>query len=254
MEMLSFDLRGKFAHFRKYFANNTAFSFSIPPRTTLMGITAALLGRPRDSYYQELGPDRIRYGIRVIEPVKKEFHRLNLLMIKGASDFRGQKGRVQTPFEIITGRDLRNGEVAYRVYLSPKASGKATYDSIINQLKDRKQVYNLTLGPAFCTAYLSNVQTELNPAVHQASPDHFLSIHSAIRTDQIKEIQFNEEKLLVEEELLPAAFVDDYNRELSSMQRVLFSTDGRPLHVKIEGEYLAVNNGDETEFITMLDE
>jgi len=35
MEILSFDIVGKFAHFKKYYANNTALSFSIPPRTTI---------------------------------------------------------------------------------------------------------------------------------------------------------------------------------------------------------------------------
>ena len=49
MQVLTFDLVGKMAHFRKYYANNTAMSFSVPPRTTLMGVLAAILGLPRDS-------------------------------------------------------------------------------------------------------------------------------------------------------------------------------------------------------------
>lgn len=30
MDILAFDISGKFAHFRKFFANNTALTYSIP--------------------------------------------------------------------------------------------------------------------------------------------------------------------------------------------------------------------------------
>jgi CRISPR-associated protein Cas5h len=57
MEIISFDVGGKMAHFRKYYANNTALSYTVPPRTTLMGLLAAILGRGRDTYYKEMASD-----------------------------------------------------------------------------------------------------------------------------------------------------------------------------------------------------
>jgi CRISPR-associated protein Cas5h len=86
MEILQFDISGKFAHFRKYYANNTALSYSIPPRTTIMGVLAAILGKPRDSYYEEFSSKNIRIGISLKVPVKKNFHRLNFLSIKSLGD------------------------------------------------------------------------------------------------------------------------------------------------------------------------
>ena len=74
------------AHFRKYYANNTAFSFSIPPRTAIMGIVAAAMGWPKDSYYEDLASENIQLGIRVLKPLKKSFHRLNFLSIKSTGD------------------------------------------------------------------------------------------------------------------------------------------------------------------------
>ncbi|MDZ7691710.1 MAG: CRISPR-associated protein Cas5 [Balneolaceae bacterium] len=103
-------MKGKFAHFRKYYANNTAFSFSIPPRTTLMGLTAAIMGWEKDSYYERLSSEHIHFGVRVLTPLKKSFQRLNFLSIKSTgdisksfdSDFRGKSGRIQTPFEVVS--------------------------------------------------------------------------------------------------------------------------------------------------------
>jgi len=119
MEILSFKISGKMAHFRKYYANNTAFSFCIPPRTTLMGIVAAAMGWSKDSYYEDLASENIQFGIRVLRPLKKSFHRLNFLSIKStgdiaknwSSDFRGEGGRIQTPFQVVTAWDLAKGDV-----------------------------------------------------------------------------------------------------------------------------------------------
>ena len=72
MEIIQFDISGKFAHFRKYYANNTALTYSLPPRTTVMGILAAILGRSRDSYYEEFSSDKILIGIAIKTPIKKK--------------------------------------------------------------------------------------------------------------------------------------------------------------------------------------
>lgn len=251
MEMLSFDLRGKFAHFRKYYTNNTALSFSIPPRTTLMGMTAAILGLSRDSYYEELGPDNLLFGVRALTPLKKSFHRLNLMMIKGSTDFRGQKGRVQTPFEMITGYDLTRDTVAYRIYIMPTPQGMEVYQRLSQTLSDGKLSYSLKLGPAFCLASLENIRIGLQPVPMQ-SDGAFVEVLTAALVDQVKMIDVSKGKLLIEEELLPATFIGDNNRELASMQRVVFPIDGNPMNVKLVGTYYSIG-GDQPEVITLID-
>ncbi|MCS7245973.1 MAG: CRISPR-associated protein Cas5, partial [candidate division WOR-3 bacterium] len=46
--LISFELKGKFAHFRAFYSNATAISYYFPPRTTLVGLVAGILGRERD--------------------------------------------------------------------------------------------------------------------------------------------------------------------------------------------------------------
>src|SRR5699024_6959678 len=145
MERLSFTISGKMAHFRKYYANNTAFSFSIPPRTTLMGMVAAAMGWPKDSYYEKLSSENINFAVRVLNPLKKSFHRLNLLKVNSVSDLRGRKGRIQTPFEIISPWDLKKGNVAYQVFITSEKGESETFQQIKTKLLRGNPIYNLSL-------------------------------------------------------------------------------------------------------------
>jgi CRISPR-associated protein Cas5h len=257
MEILTFDIAGKFAHFRKYYANNTAMTFTLPPRTTLMGIVAAMLGLPRDSYYKALSSERLRFSVRILQPVKKSFHRMNLLMIKGEKDFQGRLGHTQTPFEVVTGLDLRKDFVQYRVYVT--ATGNDGID-VFQILKDAvmasKTVFSLTLGTANFSAQVGNPrlfdETQWQEIV--AASNDFQTIHSAVLSNQVTEIETGVGKILMEEELLPANFMDDYNRELTSpMWRILFSTDGKPMRLKLKGHLIELMGRAEPEFITFLD-
>jgi len=130
MEIISFDLVGKFAHFRKFYSNSTALSFTIPPRTSIIGMIASFLGKERDSYYEEFSSENILIGLAVKTPIKKSFHRLNLLKIGSTSDFRGKAGRTQIPMEIITGEDIRKQDIVYRIFVGHTNKGKEVFSKI----------------------------------------------------------------------------------------------------------------------------
>lgn len=249
MEILSFKVKGKFAHFRKYYANNTAFSFSIPPRTTLMGMTAAAMGWEKDSYYERLSSDHIRFGIRVLTPLKKSFQRLNLLSIKSTgdisksfdSDFRGKRGRIQTPFEIVSAQNIARGEVAYQVFLSPVHSGKDTFSVIKDRFLNKEPVYNLSLGPAnFQASIYDQILIESDDITEQSSED-FIHLHCAVPSKFIDELEFSKENHnqynFVEEDMMPGDFVGNDDREVREMNRLLFSITNLPLRVRINRSY-----------------
>lgn len=253
MEVLSFKIKGKLAHFRKYYANNTAFSFSIPPRTTLMGIVAAALGWPRDSYYDKLSSQHIRFGVRVLSPLKKSFHRLNLLRLrikslgdmstKFSSDFRGEEGRIQTPFEIVSGLDISKDEVIYQVYISHHESGKNTFEIVKNHFTNNQSIFNITLGTANFTASICEVETL--SVIEETSTD-FVLMHSAVPSHFVNDLKFDKNEMdnynFIEEDMLPADFVSDGNREVKSMNRLLFSTTPNPIRVQMNSPYFKTTN------------
>jgi CRISPR-associated protein Cas5h len=242
MKVIAFDIGGKMAHFRKYYANNTALSYTIPPRTTLMGLLAAMLGRERDSYYRDLASDRLRIGIRVLSPLKKSFHRVNYLSLKSTGDlmkdnlgdFTGAGGRIQTPFEIVSGHNLITDFVQYRVYLAENTEGGDIFKEIEQVLKSRQSIYNLTLGAANFSASISKVHQY--EAKEEKATDDFIAISSSIPSAAIEHFQMDDENfsmMSLEEELLPLDFIKHDYRELTNIGRFLFSTNGKSFNVQI---------------------
>ncbi len=250
MEVLSFDVCGKMAHFRKYYANNTAFSYSLPPRTTVMGILAAILGYERDSYYEALSSVHLRVGIRILQPIKKNFHRLNFLSIKsmgdaleGTGDFTGADGRIQTPFEIVTGLHLGTDLVQYRFFLAAGANDNGEFEKIKNSVLHLQQKFNVTLGTASFTAWIQN--SLLTDHVEAMIGNGFIPLHAAIPSSAIENLNFpQEDDNFLEEELLPADFVGNRNRELGKLVRVIFSTHGIPFSAKLNASYFPVPDKD----------
>ncbi|MEZ4826496.1 MAG: CRISPR-associated protein Cas5 [Bacteroidia bacterium] len=256
MEILQFQLSGRLAHFRKYYANNTAFSYFLPPRTTLKGVIAAAMGKEKDSYYEAFASEHIRLGVGVRTHLKKSFHRLNLLMIKGGSDFRGRLGRVQTPFEIVSGQDIRKDEVCYAVYVAPTTSGEATFEEIKQVFLEKQFQYSISLGIAGMVGKISDIRLIAEREYRQWVVDgEDINLHTAVSTESVHRLNWDKNKKMhIEEELHPADFVENGDRELRRMVRVLYTTDGSPLPVRYSGEYYQLNNlHSEPENITFLD-
>jgi len=247
MEVLSFDIEGKFAHFRKYYANNTAFTFGLPPRTTLMGIIAGAVGFEKDSYYEDFKSENIKLGVAVLSPIKKSFHRLNYLMVKGDSDFRGKQKHIQTPFEIISGIDQRYDYVKYRIFVAPGEKGNNIYGQIKETFLSRDFRYNTSLGTANFSAKITNVIT-YKDVKSRVLENEKVALNSAGLSKDIIEITFEKNDdfryLMIEEELMPAEFKANKDREVVKMNRILFTTGGVPLNIKMTGTvYELINNG-----------
>lgn len=258
MEILQLDVSGRMAHFRKYYANNTAMSFSIPPRTTIIGMLAGMLGRPRDSYYEEFASVHIRIGIRVMHPIKKTFHRVNLLRVTGQNDFSGAKGRIQTPFEIVSGLNISRDEVVYRIYVSCTDAGQATFNELRQIILNRQQTYALTFGTANFTASIRSGIVIDDNQISILQQKSFVTIHSAMPSEAVDTLDFDRETTTdtlqsIEEELMPADFIANANRELSRMNRVLFSTTATGIRVKLNRGFYALTQGDIVQHILFLE-
>jgi len=240
------------AHFRKYYANNTALSFSLPPRSTIMGMLAAMLGLERDEYYEALSSENLQIGIQVLAPVKKSFHRLNYLMVKGKADLRGRLGRIQVPVEVVTGLHPAKDFVEYRLYVAAGSSVKA-FNQIKEHLLKGKLHYALSFGAAPFAAQLTTYY--LGEAISLKAPDEqAVTLHSAVPADQVLKVNMASAQTFrqIEEELMPADFVSNGNREVKRMNRLLFSTDGQPLSLYIQGSYYTLQVNEQQENICFL--
>lgn len=53
---IGFDITADYAHFRRVGNNSAKPSYRIPPRTTIAGLLAGIMGMSRDSYYNLFSP------------------------------------------------------------------------------------------------------------------------------------------------------------------------------------------------------
>lgn len=245
MEIISFDIIGKFAHFRKFYSNSTALSFTIPPRTTLMGMLGAILGKERDSYYEDFASDKILLSVGVKSKLKKSFHRVNFLDVKSVGDFRGKGGRIQTPLEVITAEDLRKQDVVYRVFIGHTEEGQNIFEQIKEKLLNKEQQFNLTLGIANFSASIQNVVYYPTTSVkEQVVKGTIVELNSIANSEDVDELKIDlKDYNFIEEDLLPADFLANFNREVKSMNSVLFTQEDIPLKVQLTGTYFEITDG-----------
>lgn len=94
-ELLIFDIKGEYGHFRKYNTTTSPLTYSIPTRTAIAGMLGAILGMEReicDGLYPEgaepvqefFSKEQSGVAVQIINPVKKEnvgFNLINLSLI-----------------------------------------------------------------------------------------------------------------------------------------------------------------------------
>lgn len=68
---LSFTITAPFAHFRKVETSSTRLSYGLPPRTTVNGLIAAMLGLERDSYYNVMDLTHSAVSISIVNPIRE---------------------------------------------------------------------------------------------------------------------------------------------------------------------------------------
>jgi CRISPR-associated protein Cas5h len=75
MEVIKFELSGRFAHFLRAEASVSALSYPIPPRTVVLGILGAVLGIPKDEPQVVLEPANIAVSGKL---PKTHWHKIKL--------------------------------------------------------------------------------------------------------------------------------------------------------------------------------
>lgn len=144
-ECLVFDVRGDFAHFRKPETTSPAQTFGVPPRTTVAGMVAAMLGLGRDSYYETFGRETSEIAVQINNPVRRLSLGINILTTEGSSS----KTKGASPGRYVTGPRQQNVfetlcEPSYRLFIS--LSDDSVMDDLEQTLESGTSYYALSLG------------------------------------------------------------------------------------------------------------
>jgi len=145
MKVLVFDLKGKFAHFRVFYANANALSYHFPPPTTLTGTIASILGYGRDEYYDLLSPDKVRLAIRCLTPLRKKMLVVNYIRTKRediSKILKREFENYQARIEVVMPRE--DEFITYRIYFH--SEDEDIQERLKNLLSMNHSHYSIYLG------------------------------------------------------------------------------------------------------------
>jgi CRISPR-associated protein Cas5h len=232
MQIIIFELEGKFAHFRKFFTNSSSLSYAVPPRTVVQGIVAAVLGMERNSYYEILSKSNANIAIEKISKTRKINQVMNYVMAKNVSEIVRHEKHTQVPIEIIAGFE---DNVRYRIYFNH--IDEELNLTLLNLLRENKSVYPLYFGaaPFFCkTRFIDSVFSK------EELSDNFISVNSIIRRDLINDVKIDLKINNFHKEKMPVDF--DKNRFLIEAASYVYDDSLYPIEIKTDSFFYKIGD------------
>lgn len=220
MNGVIFDIEGDFAHFRKFYTNSSSLSYTVPPRTTIMGIIAAMMGEERDSYYKSYHSSQLHLGVKKNGGTRMICQTLNYNKVVNRDELYQPTVYTQIPFEMIRGV---NGKVSYRIVAAFEDTQRGS--ALEERLKTPKFVYPPTLGTAF---FMGDV--------HYVGSDDFtpqepgeVAIDTALSVDSIIKLHLKNNRIIREK--MPVDFKED--RSLMMAKAYLVDDTGNPIGASV---------------------
>lgn len=223
---LVFDLWASFGHFKKPYTTTSPLTYSIPTRTGVSGIIAAVIGLKKSTYAEYFTLDRAKIGIALKRPVKKV--RIGENLINTKRSMGRIINRTQIKMEFLK-------DPCYRIYFSH--TDRSLYEKLKGCLAGHCTVYTVSMGLSenladFC--YIGEFTGR------QASADReYVEIHSIIPKKILEKshVDFNNEGEYFTE-TIPLEMQN--NREITEYGEVLFERNSRVIRTRIR-EYVRID-------------
>ncbi len=238
MKMIIFELWGKFAHFRKFYTNSSSLSYSVPPRTTIEGIIAALLGYDRDSYYELLNADNLHVAVKKLGRSRKVMQSINYMKATSSGELNSPKEHTQIPFELLVG----NNNIRYRFYVTHE--DEQVLKEISERISKNRPVFPLYFGSAPFSCYIDYID-KLEWTWNENAEYELIS--TVINNDKIQEIDI----INIEGHLMRERMPRDFGkgRVIKEVTTYVYEDEGRPLRARIDGKYARLSNGESIVFL-----
>ncbi|WP_034602554.1 type I-B CRISPR-associated protein Cas5b [Clostridiisalibacter paucivorans] len=234
-DILIFDIWGYAGHFRKFYTNSSSLTYSIPPRTTISGIVAAIMGRERDSYYDEFSADNVDIAIRKNIKTRKILQSVNYMKITTNKHFEFPENHTQIPYEMVLSV---NDYLSYRIYISHK--DKSFMDELEYRLKNRKYYYSPFLGAASFNCGIDYIAKTI---ATENEGDDMTYIVSPIPFNKIEDrgivlSKIDTKNVMIVKERMPREF--EGNRNIKAIEYYIFDENTNPIPVKLKGNCINV--------------
>lgn len=230
--VLIFDLWGDLGHFKKPYTITSPLSFAFPPRTTVAGIIAAILGMQKTTYAYLFRKKDASIGIGLLNPVKKMRLSQNLIDTKTAKLFSRIKQRTQIRIEYV--KDPR-----YRIYFSHR--DPEIYQKLKGYLAQHECIYTIALG---LSELLANFQFLGDFGIEKQEAKTPVEMHSIV-PEKDSTVDFEEGKEYFSA-TIPLEMGSD--RIVTQFGTVVYERNAQPMQVQTKS-YFEISNGDRILFL-----
>ncbi len=227
-KFLVFDIWSSFGHFKKPYTTTSPLTYSIPTRTAITGILAAIIGLDKSEYIEHFSLEKANVAVKIINPVKKIRISENFINTKKSMTKIHERTQIKVEF-------LK--DAAYRVYVSHIDAG--LYSKLKEMLSSHSTIYTISMGISEALANFKYVG-EFEGA--EITDNHsMVDIDSIIPVALLKkgDIEFEADKELLTEtirefftENIPLEMNTD--RSVSKYGEVFFERNGCRVKVRIE--------------------
>ena len=223
--VLVFDLRGTWAHFRKVYTNSSSLTYAFPPRTTIVGLVAGILGRPRDCYYEEFSCDRCRVAVSIRIPSRRLVQTVNYIRTKG--DWRGKPTPVPVEFVVPASQ---GEQLHYRVFLGHADAHLMT--EVKSLLLDGRSKFPPYLGITECPGTAVLVDGEARASEVDPSLLEPLALATVIPVSLVgpENLALSVGTCIMKEDRVPLEFSSD--RRITRIGDFLYERSGGTILVK----------------------
>lgn len=148
-----FEVRGQFAHWRKWFTTTSALTYSFPPRTAVIGLVGAILGVPREKVAEVFDATETKIAVCPIKPIEKDrlpekWRQTPPLITKGKFDPVKMDESFQANLEVLR-------RPRYRIIFWH--SEEELMKELTKRLKEKRWVYPPCMG---IMGFLADVEWE----------------------------------------------------------------------------------------------
>lgn len=220
--MVVFDIVGAQAMFRRFYTNSSSLTYAFPPRPTLVGLIAGMMGIERGTYARLLDPEHLMIGVSLRSRIRTLIQTVNYVRTKAAGEFDGSAGGTQTPIEWVL-PDGGERMIRYRVYVSHiDPEWLRTFD---HMLSHQAWVYPPYLGMSECVAVA--IRVAWIDSYKEIPAGSLVVCRTAVPAEALEELVQLSDGLELSRDRVPRHLDDD--RRLMETGEVLIDRQGRPI-------------------------
>lgn len=236
---IGFDITADYAHFRRVGNNSAKPSYRIPPRTTIAGLLAGIMGMSRDSYYNLFTP--ATSALAVVPKQMPHTYMMAITTVNTKADDAIQylpkekhytkAAEMLTPESYVKYDRQRDTyemlvDPVYRVYVALK--DQEVHDELQDRLENSRYHYSPSLGLSECIAEINAVD------LHPVSSNSAERIDSASYDDTPV---IPEPGVSIKRERAPLYMeADEGGRKTTAFGNITYSTGSNGLPV--DGSYV----------------